>query len=68
LNQANKNSRQNFNVSAKTLGKSDIAKREVLEAVSLMPPGLASNLSVDDFASLLKYLEELTDKNSPKLP
>jgi putative membrane-bound dehydrogenase-like protein len=51
-----------------TLAKSDITKREVLEAVSLMPPGLASNLGVEDFGSLLKYLEELTEKNSPKLP
>lgn len=47
-----------------TLIKTDIAKREVKEGVSLMPPGLAANLSVADFAALLSYLEELNVKNS----
>jgi putative membrane-bound dehydrogenase-like protein len=47
-----------------TLNKSDIAKREVKEGVSLMPPGLAANLNVEDFAALLSYLEDLNAKNS----
>ena len=47
-----------------TLAKTDIAKREVKEGVSLMPPGLAANLSVEDFAAMLSYLEELNVKNS----
>lgn len=47
-----------------TLNKADIAKREVKEGVSLMPPGLAANLSVADFASLLRYIEELNEKNA----
>jgi hypothetical protein len=32
-----------------------IAKREELE-ISMMPPGLANALSVEDFASLVAYL------------
>jgi putative heme-binding domain-containing protein len=44
------------------LQKSEITKREVLEAVSLMPPGLVANLNTEDFASLLRYLEELNEK------
>ncbi|MEN9573231.1 MAG: hypothetical protein RL514_1086 [Verrucomicrobiota bacterium] len=47
-----------------TLNKSDIAKREVKEGVSLMPQGLAVNLSVEDFAAMLSYLEELYAKHS----
>jgi hypothetical protein len=38
----------------------DITKRETLENVSMMPPGLAGDLSVEDFASLLSYLENLS--------
>lgn len=34
---------------------SDISKREKLE-ISMMPPGLANALSVEDFASLIAYL------------
>lgn len=48
-----------------TVNKSDIAKREVNETVSLMPPGLVASLSIEDLASLLRYLEELNEKNSP---
>jgi hypothetical protein len=33
-----------------------------------MPPALAANLSVEDFASLLRYIEELNEKNTPKAP
>jgi putative membrane-bound dehydrogenase-like protein len=51
-----------------TFAHRDITKREVLENVSLMPPGLASNLGVEDFSSLLRYMEELTEKNSQKQP
>jgi putative heme-binding domain-containing protein len=51
-----------------TLLKSEIAKREVLENVSLMPPALVAGLSIDDFGSLLKYLEELAEKNGGKHP
>ncbi len=39
----------------------DIAKRDKLP-VSLMPPGLVSNLTVREFASLLDYLESLSKK------
>jgi putative heme-binding domain-containing protein len=42
-----------------TVRRSDIKSREVREDVSLMPPGLAAALSVEDFASLVAYLEEL---------
>jgi hypothetical protein len=45
--------------------RSEILKREVLENVSLMPPGLVANLSVEDFGSLLRFLEELAEKNAP---
>jgi putative heme-binding domain-containing protein len=48
--------------------KNRIAKREVLENVSLMPPGLVASLSVEDFGSLLRYMEELADKNAQKHP
>ena len=51
-----------------TVARTDIAKREVQDGVSLMPPALAANLSVEDFASLLRYIEELNEKNSPKAP
>jgi putative heme-binding domain-containing protein len=44
--------------------KSDIAARRTDDALSLMPPGLAGNLSVEEFASLLAYLEDLNAKNS----
>ena len=40
---------------------SDIVKRETLDR-SLMPEGLAANLSVREFASLLDYLEALNKK------
>jgi putative membrane-bound dehydrogenase-like protein len=40
----------------------DIAKRSKLET-SLMPEGLAANLSVKEFASLIDYLESLSKKN-----
>ena len=51
-----------------TLTKNSIAKREVKEGVSLMPPGLAANLSVEDLASLLRYLEELNEKKASSGP
>jgi putative membrane-bound dehydrogenase-like protein len=51
-----------------TYPKSEIAKREVLENVSLMPPSLAANLSVEEFGSLLRFLEELSEKNAQKHP
>jgi len=40
---------------------SDIAKREKLER-SMMPEGLAGNLTVEEFASLLDYMEALAKK------
>ena len=40
---------------------SDIAKRDKLPN-SLMPPGLVSNLTIHEFASLLDYLESLSKK------
>jgi putative heme-binding domain-containing protein len=42
-----------------TVRRADIKSREVREGVSLMPPGLAAALSVEEFASLIAYLEEL---------
>ncbi len=42
-----------------TITTADIAKREKSETISLMPPGLASTLTLQDFASLLDYLEGL---------
>ena len=44
----------------------DIAKREKSETVSLMPPGLVNSLSVQDFASLLDYLESLAKEQPVK--
>ena len=46
-----------------TLNKTDIARREIKEGVSLMPSGLISTLNLEDFASLIRYLEELNDKS-----
>jgi putative membrane-bound dehydrogenase-like protein len=43
-----------------TIPSAEIARREVLESVSLMPPGLAGSLSPEEFASLLTYLESLS--------
>ncbi len=40
---------------------SDIAKRDKVP-VSLMPPGLVSNLTIREFASLLDYLQSLAKK------
>ena len=48
-----------------SVARSDIAKRETQEGVSLMPPGLVAALSVEDFACLLRYLEELNEKFAP---
>ena len=39
----------------------DITKRDKLP-ISLMPPGLASGLTIREFASLLDYLEALSKK------
>jgi putative membrane-bound dehydrogenase-like protein len=44
-----------------TIKNQDIAKREKLEK-SLMPEGLAANLTLKEFASLLDYLENLAKK------
>jgi putative heme-binding domain-containing protein len=49
-----------------TFSKNEISKREVLENVSLMPPALVANLGIEEFGSLLRYLEELAEKNAPK--
>lgn len=42
-----------------TLLKKDVDERQKLDGVSLMPTGLASKLTVDEFAMLVKYLEWL---------
>ena len=42
-----------------TIPTADIAKREKSETISLMPAGLAGTLTLQDFASLLDYLEAL---------
>ena len=47
-----------------TVARTDIAKREVQDGVSLMPPGLVANLGIEDFAALLSYLEELNAKSA----
>lgn len=44
-----------------TFTKTDIAKRDTLPT-SIMPPGLMTNFSVFEFASLLDYLEALAKK------
>lgn len=44
-----------------TWNAADITKRDKVP-VSLMPPGLVSNLTVREFASLLDYLESLSKK------
>jgi len=44
-----------------TLKTADLAKRDKLPN-SLMPPGLVNNLTVREFASLLDYLESLSEK------
>jgi putative heme-binding domain-containing protein len=48
-----------------TVRRSEIQAREVREDVSMMPPGLAGALSIEDFASLIAYLEDL-NANSAK--
>jgi putative heme-binding domain-containing protein len=47
-----------------TVRRADIKFREVREGVSLMPPGLAAALSIEEFASLIAYLEELNANTS----
>ena len=47
------------------LQKSKIIKRQVQENISLMPPGLVSNLTIEQFSSLLSYIEYLNQKNKP---
>lgn len=49
-----------------TIKTADIAKREKSEAISLMPQGLASSLGLQDFASLLDYLEALAKDSAKK--
>jgi putative membrane-bound dehydrogenase-like protein len=49
-----------------SINTADIAKREKSESVSLMPPGLVHNLSIQDFASLLDYLEALAKEPPAK--
>lgn len=44
-----------------TYKKSDIAKREAIPG-SIMPLGLVQNLTIEEFASLLDYLESLAKK------
>ena len=44
-----------------TYTKTDIAKRDTLP-ISIMPPGLVGTLTVQEFASLLDYLEALAKK------
>ncbi|OAI58147.1 heme-binding protein [Verrucomicrobiaceae bacterium SCGC AG-212-N21] len=44
-----------------TYKKSDIAQRDHIPG-SIMPPGLANNLTLEEFASLLDYLESLSKK------
>lgn len=46
--------------------RSAITKRDVLENVSLMPPALVANLGIEEFGSLLRFLEELAEKNATK--
>ena len=49
-----------------TINTADIAKRDKSETISLMPPGLVGNLSLQDFASLLDYLEALAKEPATK--
>jgi putative heme-binding domain-containing protein len=49
-----------------TINTADIAKREKSETISLMPPGLAGTLTLQDFASLLDYLEALAKEQEKK--
>jgi putative heme-binding domain-containing protein len=49
-----------------TIKTADIAKRERSETISLMPPGLAGGLTLQDFASLLDYLEGLAKESAIK--
>lgn len=49
-----------------TINTADIAKRDKSETISLMPPGLAGTLSLQDFASLLDYLEVLAKEPAAK--
>jgi putative membrane-bound dehydrogenase-like protein len=49
-----------------TINTVDIAKREKSETLSLMPTGLASSLGLQDFASLLDYLEALAKETAKK--
>jgi putative membrane-bound dehydrogenase-like protein len=49
-----------------TVRTADIIKREKSESVSLMPAGLVANLSLQDFASLLDYLEALARESAKK--
>ena len=49
-----------------TINTADIAKREKSETISLMPAGLADSLGLQDFASLLDYLEALAKEQEKK--
>ena len=49
-----------------TVRTADIVKRERSETVSLMPAGLVANLNLQDFASLLDYLEALAREPAKK--
>ena len=49
-----------------TVRTSEIATRVKSETVSLMPAGLVANLNLQDFASLLDYLEALTRESAKK--
>ena len=55
--------RQLRNIAAQefTYKKSDITQRDHLPG-SIMPPGLVNNLTIEEFASLLDYLESLSKK------
>ena len=44
-----------------TYKKSDITQRDHIPG-SIMPPGLVNNLTIEEFASLLDYLESLSKK------
>jgi len=49
-----------------TINTADIAKRDKSETISLMPPGLAGALSLQDFASMLDYLDALAKEPAKK--
>jgi putative heme-binding domain-containing protein len=58
---------RNVNAQEKVIPAADVEARKTLEK-SLMPEGLVANLTVNDFASLLDFLEGLASTATAAAP